>query len=229
MVRIASYNVENLFTRPKAFHTDDWSIGQPIIEAYSEVNALFQNVAYSSADKVQMRDLMVVLDLYYINNQGAVRRKYTSSPRWAWFRKNRGKFDRQPADNSQNIEIDAADRDDWIGWVELAVGPTDELSVRMTARVIQEIDPDILAVVEAEDRPSLVRFNKELLGGMFEHVMLVDGNDDRGIDVGIMTKTGFEIESIRSNVDAEDSTGIIFSRDCPQYTVRTPSGATPFR
>ena len=53
--------------------------------------------------------------------------------------------------------------------------------------------------------------------------MLIDGNDNRGIDVGIMTRKGFEIESIQSNVDTEDDEGIVFSRDCPQYELRIPS------
>jgi len=95
----------------------------------------------------------------------------------------------------------------------------------MTAKVIQEVDADIIGIVEAEDRPSLVRFNNELLGGHYGHVMLIDGNDERGIDVAILIRAGFEIESIRSNVDAVDSTGTVFSRDCPQYEVRTPNGA----
>jgi endonuclease/exonuclease/phosphatase family metal-dependent hydrolase len=55
--------------------------------------------------------------------------------------------------------------------------------------------------------------------------MLVDGNDERGIDVGIMTKAGFPIGTIRSHVDADDGEGIVFSRDCPEYQVRTPGGA----
>ena len=55
--------------------------------------------------------------------------------------------------------------------------------------------------------------------------MLVDGNDDRGIDVAIMTRNGFDIGSIRSNVDKTDSKGIIFSRGCAEYEVRTPKGA----
>jgi hypothetical protein len=55
--------------------------------------------------------------------------------------------------------------------------------------------------------------------------MLVDGNDERGIDVGIMTKPGFPIGTSRSNVDTEDGDGIVFSRDCPEYHVRTQSGA----
>jgi endonuclease/exonuclease/phosphatase family metal-dependent hydrolase len=40
-----------------------------------------------------------------------------------------------------------------------------------------------------------------------------------------MTGDGFPIHSIRSNVDATDAGGTIFSRDCPQYEIRTPSGA----
>jgi endonuclease/exonuclease/phosphatase family metal-dependent hydrolase len=50
-------------------------------------------------------------------------------------------------------------------------------------------------------------------------------NDERGIDVGIMSKANFEIKSIRSNVDEEDAKGQVFDRSCPQYQVRTPTGA----
>jgi endonuclease/exonuclease/phosphatase family metal-dependent hydrolase len=59
---------------------------------------------------------------------------------------------------------------------------------------------------------------------MYRHVMLVDGNDGRGIDVGILTKPGFPIHTIRSHVDARDAVGVIFSRDCPDFEVHTPSG-----
>ena len=38
------------------------------------------------------------------------------------------------------------------------------------------------------------------------------------------TRDTCEIESIRSNVDKTDSKGIIFSRDCAEYEVRTPNG-----
>jgi len=88
-----------------------------------------------------------------------------------------------------------------------------------------QIGADILGLVEVEDRTALLRFNRDLLGGLYRHVMLVDGNDDRGIEVAIMTRNGFDIGSIRSNVDKTDSKGIIFSRDCAEYEVRTPKGA----
>jgi endonuclease/exonuclease/phosphatase family metal-dependent hydrolase len=119
----------------------------------------------------------------------------------------------------------ASGRAAWIGWIEPAREAVNEVGTRMSARVIRDVDADILAVVEAEDRPALVRFNEQLLAKRYKHIMLIDGNDDRGIDVAILTKPGFDIETIRSNVDATDAQGEIFSRDCAQYEVKTPGGA----
>jgi endonuclease/exonuclease/phosphatase family metal-dependent hydrolase len=56
--------------------------------------------------------------------------------------------------------------------------------------------------------------------------MLKDGNDDRGIDVGIMTRNTFDILSIVSHVNDTDEKGRIFSRDCAEYQIRTPSAET---
>jgi endonuclease/exonuclease/phosphatase family metal-dependent hydrolase len=225
MIRIASFNVENLFARPKVFDLFDWNAGEPVLKAYEKVSALIQKAKYSATDKIRIRDLLVALDIYAVDKKTkAIRRNQTLNPKWAWLRKNRGTFDREPSDHKQNVEIVADGRGDWIGWVELAKEAVDETATRMTARVIQEIGADILGLVEVEDRPALLRFNRDLLGGLYRHVMLVDGNDDRGIDVAIMTRDGFDIGSIRSNVDKADTEGIIFSRDCAEYEVRTPNG-----
>lgn len=224
MVRIASFNVENLFERPRAFSATDLSVAEPVLNAYREVNTLIKKDVYTAADKARIRDLLVTLDIYSLDAQGVIRRKDTISPKWAWLRKNRGSFDRQPQDPTESVEIIADGRGDWIGWIELATEPTNEIGTRMTARVIQDVNADILGIIEAEDRPSLCRFNEELLDRQYRHAMLVDGNDERGIDVGIMTRENFKILSICSNVDTEDNDGTVFSRDCPQYEVRTPGG-----
>jgi hypothetical protein len=129
--------------------------GEPILAAYREFNTLIANAVYSAADRDRMRKLLVELDVYYVNGLDAVRRRLTATPRWAWLRKNRGSFDREPRDTSQSVEITAAGRGDWIGWLELATEATNEIGVRTTARVIADIDADIIAIVEAEDRPSL--------------------------------------------------------------------------
>jgi endonuclease/exonuclease/phosphatase family metal-dependent hydrolase len=54
--------------------------------------------------------------------------------------------------------------------------------------------------------------------------MVVDGNDDRGIDVGVLTTAAFPLGAIRSHVDDADTDGQIFSRDCPEYEITTPAG-----
>jgi hypothetical protein len=55
----------------------------------------------------------------------------------------------------------------------------------------------------------LDKFSTQLLervnGVPYQHVMVIDGNDDRGIDVGVMTRAGYEITSICSHVDANET------------------------
>jgi endonuclease/exonuclease/phosphatase family metal-dependent hydrolase len=97
----------------------------------------------------------------------------------------------------------------------------------MTARVIADVAADVLCLVEAENRPALVRFNDELLGRRYEHAMLVDGNDPRGIDVGLLCTGAAEIDWVRSHVDVPDPAVAgkrLFSRDCPLYKLRLPGG-----
>jgi endonuclease/exonuclease/phosphatase family metal-dependent hydrolase len=94
----------------------------------------------------------------------------------------------------------------------------------MTAKVIDTLGADVIALVEAENRPSLIRFQHDVIGSqLYDHIMLIDGNDDRGIDVAVMTRAGFDIELIRSHVDDADQGKLIFSRDCAEYHLKTPS------
>jgi endonuclease/exonuclease/phosphatase family metal-dependent hydrolase len=140
---------------------------------------------------------------------------------------NRGSFDVERADTG--IEIVADGRGAWTGWLELATEPVDEITTRVTARVIHDVAADIQAVIEAEDRPALDRFNHDLLAGQYAHVMLIDGNDTRGIDVGVMTSPAIEILSMHSNVDLPDPGAAgehLFSRDCAEYQCRLPSGVS---
>jgi hypothetical protein len=166
MIRIASFNVENLFARPKVFDLADWNTSEPVLKAYEKVSALLQKAKYSATDKKQIRDLLLTLEIYTIDKKTkAIRRNQTTDPQWAWLRKNRGTFDREPSDRRKNVEIVAEGRGDWIGWVELAKEAVDETATRMTARVIKDIGAHVLGLVEVEDRPALLRFDRDLLGG----------------------------------------------------------------
>jgi hypothetical protein len=50
-MRIASYNVENLFSRAKALNLETWAEGRDILGEYARLNTLLQNAVYSAADR----------------------------------------------------------------------------------------------------------------------------------------------------------------------------------
>lgn len=215
-MRIATFNVENLFNRAKALNHETWAEGKPVLESYARLSKLFEKERYSAADK---RAMMEELDFLGV--------KKSDEGDYVWLRRSRGALLKRP--RSGPPVITAEGRGDWIGWLELKTEIVNETAIRNTARVIADIKADILAVVEAENRPALTRFNDDVLaetGFSYDGIMLIDGNDERGIDVGLMTRRNFVIESMRSHVEDADADGTIFSRDCPEYFVTTPGGET---
>ena len=214
-MRIASFNVENLFSRVRVMNTGDWSQGAPILAEWARLNALLQKPTYTAADKTKIVASLKKLGLGKKDDGGE----------YAILRQNRGRLVKRPV--SGPMQVVAGGRGDWVGWVELKVEAVNETATRMTAKVIDEMDADVLAVIEAEDRIALMKFHDQLLAPLnarYRSAMLIDGNDERGIDVGLLTKTSYPIESIVSHVDDSNGNGRIFSRDCPEYLVRTPGG-----
>jgi endonuclease/exonuclease/phosphatase family metal-dependent hydrolase len=140
----------------------------------------------------------------------------------------RGKFLNKPT--NKPAEIAASGRGDWIGWFELEKEPVTEAATQNIARVIGLLDTDVLCVMEAENRPFLKDFNDGIISKVaakrFDHVMLIDGNDNRGIDVGILARQDYPIVRILSHVDDTDDKGVIFSRDCAEYEIKTAQGNT---
>lgn len=215
-MRLAAYNVENLFDRAKVMNLETWSEGRPVLERFAALQSLLGEVTYSASQKQRMAELMIELGLEQ-SDQGP----------FVILRRNRGKLLRRPKEGG--IEIIADGRADWAGSLELREEPIDENAMRNTARVMSDLQADVLGVIEAEHRPSLAMFNAKVIpavgGQPFRHVMLIDGNDDRGIDVGIATRAGYPVGLMRSHVDDRLPDGSpIFSRDCPEFVVTTPSG-----
>ena len=214
-MRIAAFNVENLFDRIKAFNDEDPDIHKDVLEAHAELNTLFEKVTYTTSDKARMLSLM--------DNLGILRR---DEGKFVWLRKIRGQIVTRP--RSGPVRVVADGRDDWVGWLELKTARVEEEAITMTARMIRDMQADILALVEIESRPVLTEFHDfiyaPLAGKSYKHMMVIDGNDGRGIDVGIMAANGFSIPSMRSHVDEEFDGKKVFSRDCPEYILETPGG-----
>jgi endonuclease/exonuclease/phosphatase family metal-dependent hydrolase len=223
-MKVASFNVENMFSRAKALNQETWEDGKEVLESYSELTLLLEKATYDSKDVKRILELLLAMGL-----------AHKDDGEFAVLRRPRGQLVSRHRDGS--VEVVAKGRGDWIGWIELKREAVDEAATRNTAAVIAEIDADVLAVVEAEDRMALLRFNEKVLEGAFDkasdawryrHVMLIDGNDERGIDVGLMTKQGLSIDEVRSHVDDENKKGKpLFSRDCPEYEIAVPGGGEP--
>lgn len=217
-MRLATFNVENLFARAKALGATSVGEDNPVLRAFHRFNTVSGKLRYDPANRAAMLEDLETLDILERTGSGALRMTRRPFEAWALLRENRGDFLRQA--RSGDVTIVAEGRNDWIGWAELITEPVDELTVHMTGRVIDDVEADILAVVEAEDRPSLVRFNDEMLNGRYGHIMLIDGNDERGIDVGLLTAPDIEILSMTSHVDDPDPARPgkpLFSRDCPVF------------
>lgn len=216
-MRVAAFNVENLFDRPKAFNNQLTQSG-PVLDAHAKLNKLFEKTNYSSTDQSKMLTLMGSLGILN-DDEGA----------FVILRKIRGQLIKRPRNGSPSIV--AGGRDDWVGNCELKTASVNETAILNTAQVVRDVDADVLAVVEVESRPVLQEFNEKILakppvgGSEYPHVMVIDGNDARGIDVGLMTKANFEIFGMYSHVhDLKPDGQPVYSRDCPEYEVLLPNG-----
>jgi hypothetical protein len=137
-LRIASFNVENMFLRAKALNQETWAEGRPALEKYAKVSSLLNEVSYSEADRTKIATLLTELGL----------EKSDQGSGFVRLRQNRGSLLKRTANG---IEIVARGRVDWGGWVELKVEPVNELSTQHIANVIETVKPDILGVVEVEN------------------------------------------------------------------------------
>ena len=217
-MRLATYNVENLFARARALNLEDETLARSILEKFAELTRHFEEPVYTDASKARMLQLLADLGIDKKNDS-----------RYVILRENRGQL--ASYSKLKGSRIVATGRADWVGWLEMQKDVINEIATRNTAQVIRDVNPDVLAVIECEGRQALKEFSHQLLpavGGVpFEHIMLIDGNDDRGIDVGLMTRDDHRIGWMQSHVDDKTTLGdTVFSRDCPEYGVRTKSGET---
>jgi hypothetical protein len=191
-MRLATFNVENMFERAKAMNLETWAQGKSILEDFKRLNQLVQETEYSQEIKSELLKIMS-------RHDGLTRGK----SKYIILRDIRKKLLKHPS--GKPAEVVASGRGDWIGWFELVKEAVKETATENTGRIIGLLQADVLCVVEAENRTVLRRFNGDVMPKVqvepFDHIMLIDGNDDRGIDVGIMTKQEYEVVAIRSHVD----------------------------
>jgi endonuclease/exonuclease/phosphatase family metal-dependent hydrolase len=216
-MRIATFNVENLFNRPWALNQPNHATGQPVLDDMARLNFLLKQKVFTAAIKSEIERLA---DRYALLD-----RQLDPRERKLILRQVRGKLwiDRQDGTR----EWVAAGADDFLGWVELTTEPIDDRAIDNTARVLAAVDADIQILVEVENRVTLQRFHDEMLTQTdrpdavgrvdpYTYALLMDGNDARGIDIGVLSRV--PVSGMRSHVHLRNQAGnALFSRDCAMF------------
>ena len=223
MIKIATYNLNNLFERVKVMDLEGFSKeAQIILDDVKRINEL---LSYEDYNEVK-DEIIALLTKYFLRKKN---NKYTTKlNEWFQIVEVRGKLYKLKRDGS-GIELTVKGRRDWNGWVELTKGKTNGESVVNTARVLNAVKADIVCTVEVDNRITLKNFS-ELMRNNFQfgykNSMLIDGNDNRGIDVGLLTN--FEIGKVYSHIndrylDSHKREQNVFSRDCAEYEIILPN------
>lgn len=123
---------------------------------------------------------------------------------------------------------------------DLLTYTTTDTQRKNTTLAILEAQPDILVLNEIENLYTLRNFNynKDYLNKYFDRLISIDGNDPRGIDVGVLIKRGVDVAvlEVRTHVDDPQKgktisrqsvanfgyrvQGAVFSRDCLEVDIR---------
>jgi endonuclease/exonuclease/phosphatase family metal-dependent hydrolase len=194
---IATFNCENLFDRAKVLNIDNEAITAELLGSLGHLQAELRKTTY---DKGRIWDLYSDLKDYVdlVETRGFLL-------------------------NTERNAVSANGRGAWEGWLALKAGEISDAARVSTAKVIQELDADIVCLVETDSRPFLKKFVEQKLGGVaaYPHIMLIDGNDERGIDVGVISK--WPIKAVRSHIDDRRAAPLaekrLFSRDCLEVLV----------
>jgi endonuclease/exonuclease/phosphatase family metal-dependent hydrolase len=200
-LRFASFNTENLFSRARILNLRHNADVEGKLVLVDEFNHLIHKQGlFTEAEKQRIVAL------------------YQQLKRYVDIHENRGKLF-----NRARTALVAASGSDWDGEVIFRRDDFSAVQRENTAKVIREVRPDIACIVEVEDRPALAAFNSDLLGaGRFREAMVIDGNDPRGIDVGVLTN--LHISGLRTHIYDGPANSRVFSRDCLQVEMKLASG-----
>ena len=202
--RIATFNVENLFNRARVLNFFDHEHGTEKLKNIALLEAELRKPVYDKAEIARLYAL--VEDVVRFNiTRSRVGRYIISRSHGQW-----------------RVHPDGPN--DWAGTIEFKRAKFDDTTTRNTARVIREVDAHILCIIEVENRLALETFNSDRLASRYPYNILIDGNDSRGIDIGLYSK--FEFGTIRTNIFDGTAQSRTFPRDCLEVEVLTPGGPT---
>jgi endonuclease/exonuclease/phosphatase family metal-dependent hydrolase len=111
------------------------------------------------------------------------------------------------------------------------IEPLSHTQRNATAQVIYKNKPDFVGVQEIESLPALDEFYYKYISKHHKlpYHMLIEGNDPRGIDVGLLNGPEFPVTSIwshRYDREPDNPKARAFSRDCLEVDLKLPNNKT---
>lgn len=209
-LRIATFNVENLFSRPRLLNLRSHEMGNCKLALLHELQEELSQYRY---DKRRIHRLYRELKTYIriVEDRGRL-------------------FGLRQGER----RVVARGRTDWDGWIALKRDKFNDAARHHTARVIEETKADVVCLAEVEDRVALQDFSRQHLWRrtrrrgrrykelLYPYNMLIDGNDPRGIDVGLLSR--LPVREVRSHIFDRRGRPYIFSRDCLEVQLIHPRG-----
>jgi len=202
-VKFTTFNVENLFSRPKIFNLSDPDLATEKLDYISKLQKELKKDKYDKAAIV----------------------KYANAARGYFdINKTRGTKPLSWSSEDKTYKVRVSSKKDWDGFIDPKRAEFDFEAVQNTGKFLRSINADIIALCEVEGSEALRNFrSNQLSGKKYDHDLLIDGNDFRGIDVAILSK--LPLGNIRTNIHQKRSpTSKTFSRDCLEVEIKLPSG-----
>ena len=121
------------------------------------------------------------------------------------------------------FDRDAVDVRSFMGRLVRAKDAAD--TAKIARRITDAMNAEVLAVQEVEHIEILKKFNRDHLGNLYPHVILIEGNDQRLIDVGVLSKLPIgAITSHQTATHPDDPGRRVFSRDLLQVEILDAGG-----
>ncbi|WP_268225164.1 endonuclease/exonuclease/phosphatase family protein [Sinomicrobium oceani] len=211
-MKIAFYNIENIYHRDAGLV--EQSVSRSIKLWIEEFETHLRKDTRTDRDYERMRELSFLLGFQQVAYEPYV-----------VMRRRRGQLYIRKRGNT--LDYKANTLTDWNGWIKFGTRPITEKGTANKARVISDINPDVMLLQEIEDRTSLVDFNDHYLSASKEtgygSFTILEGNSYRGLEMALLTKPGYRVLSVRSYNITIDG-GPLFDRDLQEYVIETPSG-----
>lgn len=212
-MKIATFNIQNLFHRHKELNKIP--AGKCALQWINEMDSLIRKQVKEPRDIDRIKELSFLIGFENLDRSN-----------YAIMRKKGGElfFQRKPS----SLELKADHLTDWKGWTEIKTLPIDPVSIQNKARVIAEVNSDILLLQEVEDRSSLLQFNRDFLpcfnGVPYRELVVLQGNDERGLEMALLTNNGYYLRGIETfSNDYEENENLLFDKNLMQYQIITPS------